>query len=159
MKRKTMVLLALLLIMSAMTSALAVPQISNTLFNDAKQALKCLSSGEYEKLVTVLPFADIAPSASEWQNFAEGNFSNLSGNAQCDYAVAYWNGSMWKLAVPVSEPSSDTVETLVLSSADGIAFSGYAFMTWAEVKGEYLFAPYVIWDKEYVSAAPVIAID
>ena len=159
MKRKTMTLLALLLILSAMTSALAVPQISGALFSSAKQAVKCLSSGEYEKLVTLLPFSGIAPSASEWQSFAEGNFTTLNGAAQCDYAVAYWNGSVWKLAVPVSEPSSDTVETLVLSSANGSTFSGYAYTTWTEVKGEYLFASYVIWDKEYISASPIITVD
>ena len=134
-----------------------VPQLSGTLFSTAKQALVYLSSGEYERLVTLLPFSGVSPSASEWQSFAD-NFSSLS-SVQTDYAVAYWTGSTWRLAVPVSEPSSDDVETLVLSSDDGASFSGYRYSSWSQVRDEYESASYVMWDDEYVDSDPVIAVD
>lgn len=159
MKRGLSFFLVMLLMLSATAAASGVPQISPELFNAAKQALVYLASGEYERLITLLPFSGVAPSAAEWQGFAEGNFTTLNGGVQTEYAVAYWNGSVWKLAVPVTNPDSDTVETLVLSSSDGSAFSGYGYATWAEVKGEYLFASYITWDKEYIAGAPVIAVD
>lgn len=160
MKKKMSLLLALLLLFSTAAFAAEVPQISENLFVAAKQALTYLSSGEYERLVTLLPFSDVSPSAAEWRGFAEGNFTSFTGEmTQTDYAVAYWSGAAWKLAVPVSEPSEDSVETLVLTSTDGVSFSGYGFTTWAEAKGEFLFAPYVIWNKEYIENAPVIAAD
>ena len=159
MKRIVSVFLALMMLLSVAAAASEVPQISAGMFMTAKQALVSLAAGEYEKLVTLLPFSDVAPSASEWQNFAEGNFTTLADGVQTDYAVAYWSGGMWWLAIPAHEPCDDTVETFVLSSADGVSFSGYRYSTWAEVKSEYLFAPYVTWDVEYIGGSPVVAID
>lgn len=161
MKRRLSVFLAALLMLSFSAAAFAaeIPQISEDLFLCAKQALVYLSSGEYERLVTLLPFSGIAPSAAEWQNFAEGNFMTLADGVQTEYSVAYWTGSAWMLAVPVVNPDSDATETLVLSSDDGITFSGYRYSTWAEVKGEYLFASYVTWNKEYLGTFPIIAAD
>jgi len=159
MKRIISIMMAMLMFLSTMAFAAEIPQISAGMFLTAKQALTCLAAAEYEKLVTLVPFSDVAPSAAEWQSFAEGNFTTLVEGVQIDYAVAYWSAGMWKLAVPVHEPSDDTVETFVLSSADGITFSGYRYSTWAEVKGEYLFAPYVTWDVEYIGGAPVVAAD
>lgn len=160
MKQKISLFLVLLLMFSAAAYASEVPQISEDLFSSAKQALTYLASGEYERLVTLLPFSDVSPSASEWRSFTEGNFTTFTSNTvQTDYAVAYWTGSAWNLAVPTTEPNGDTIETLVLTSSDGSSFTGYRFSTWAEVKGEYLFAPYVIWDKEYIENTPVIEID
>ena len=83
----------------------------------------------------VLPFSGGAPSAEEWQKFAE-SFSQLdSGTVQREVSVAYWQGSCWYLAVPVTEPKTDSVEALVLRSDDGSTFSGYKYATWGEVKG------------------------
>lgn len=159
MKRSISILLALLVILSATAFATEIPQISAGMFPIAKQTLVSLAAAEYEKLVTLLPFSDVAPSAAEWQNFAEGNFTTLSGTVQTDYAVAYWSCGVWMLAVPVAEPSTDTVEALILTSADGLSFSGYRYATWAEVKSEYLSAPYVTWDVEYLCGAPVVTAD
>ena len=147
---------ALLTVMAA--AALAeVPQISGGMFSAAKSALTCLASGEYERLVTLLPFSGEAPSASEWKRFAEGNFSGLSG-AQTEYAVAWWNGSAWKLAVPVSEPDHD-VDVLVLTSSDGAVFDGYGYATWSRVQSGYSSADYVVWDREYIGGSPTVKKD
>ena len=107
----------------------------------------------------VLPFSGGAPSAEEWQKFAE-SFSQLdSGTVQREVSVAYWQGSCWYLAVPVTEPKTDSVEALVLRSDDGSTFSGYKYATWGEVKGGYQSSDYVTWNEEYVAGTPVIIAD
>lgn len=161
MKRHIAIVLAVLMLcMTAAACAEAsVPQVSSNLFLSAKQALVYLASGEYERLVTLLPFSGVAPSASEWQGFAEGNFLTLSGEVQTEYSVAYWTGMDWKLAVPVYAPESGDVEALVLTTADGMTFSGYRYCKWSEVVLEYEMAAYVTWNKEYVSSAPMISVD
>ncbi len=149
---------AVLLIMCA--SALAeVPQFHNPLFSDGKNALVYLASGEYERLTTLLPFSNGSPEASEWQDFAQNNFTTLANGVQTDYSVAYWDGSNWNLAIPVSEPNDDSVETLVLISADGTAFDDYRYATWGDVRRGYESADYAIWNREYVSGNPVVTSD
>lgn len=133
------------------------PKLSDDLFSRAKQAVGYLSSGEYERLVTLLPFSDVAPSAAEWQSFAD-NFSNLS-HAQSEYAVAYWTGSVWKLAVPAQAPDRGDVETLVLSSEDGKTFSGYHYTRWSKVEREYSGCDRVQWNREYIDGTPTLLSD
>lgn len=159
MKRYRLMILAVLLLCMTVSAYADAPQISGNLFSSAKQALVYLASGEYERLVTLLPFSDVSPSASEWQSFAEGNFSSLNGSVQTNYAVAYWNGSCWKVAVPAGTPDHGSVETLVLTSADGNSFTGYRYSSWSNVKSEYESASYVTWNKEYVDSQPTIVID
>ena len=154
MKKMLCLLLAALMLVA---TAFAAPQLSSGLFSSAKQAVKYLSSGEYERLVTLLPFSDVAPSASEWESFA-GNYSNLSG-VQQDYAVAYWTGSVWKVAVPIQVPSSGSVEVLTLSSEDGSTFVGYSYATWSQVEAEYSGSDHVLWNQEYVGGAPTVVAD
>ena len=60
-------LLCMLLIVCMVCSAAladGVPRLSSDLFKSAKKAVGYLASGEYERLVTLLPFSDVAPSAS-----------------------------------------------------------------------------------------------
>ena len=154
---KRMICLALILLLVGATAFAAAPQLSDTLFQYAKQAVVYLSSGEYERLVTLLPFSDVAPSASEWERFA-GNFASLSG-AQYDYAVGYWTGTGWNIAVPLQAPEAGSVETLVLNSDDGSTFCGYRYATWSQVEAEYTVSEHVIWNKEYVSGAAMVVTD
>lgn len=133
-----------------------VPSLSEKLFKYAKTALACLASGEYDKVVTNLPFSDISPSADEWRSFAQGSFSALSSKPQSKYAVAYWTGRAWKIAVPVAEPASENIETLVLVSEDGSSFSGYGCTDWGKIKGEYQNSSYVFWNDEYNASTSVI---
>lgn len=151
MKKVVVILLLILVCLNAVAQA-EIPQISETLFSDAKQALSCMAKGEYEQILSLLPFSAVSPSASEWQSFAESNFSTLTGGVQSEYAVAYWTGTVWKLAVPVTEPNDGSVETLVLTTADGATFSGYRYAIWSEVFVEYQAASYVVWNKEYIPA-------
>lgn len=133
-----------------------VQQLNEKMFKYAKNTLSCLASGAYDKIVTSAPFSGLSPSADEWRSFAEGSFDGLSGSSpQKKYAVAYWTGRCWEIAVPVSEPSSDSVEALVLSSEDGRSFTGYACATWGEVCEDYHRADYVQWNEEYIGSTSV----
>lgn len=159
MKRRISAILIALMLCCAVAAQAEVPQISGDLFACAKQAVVYLSSGEYERLVTLLPFSDVAPSATEWQSFAEGNFLTLGGEVQTEYSVAYWTGSSWTLAVPVYAPDGNAIETLVLTSDDGLSFSGYRYCDWLTVQTEYEMSDYVTWNKEFLEMSPVIAVD
>ena len=149
-----MVLIGLLV---GATALAAAPQFSDSLFDSAKQAVAYLASGEYERLVNLLPFSDVAPSASEWESFA-GNYSDLN-NVQDDYAVAWWTGNVWILAVPVQVPDSGSVEVLALSSDDGDSFNGYRYATWSQIEKAYSSSDRVKWDREYVGENATVVAD
>jgi len=149
-----LIMIAILLIPAAFADS--APKLDNDLFAYTKKALACLASGEYERLVSNLPFSDVSPSASEWQSFAE-NFSDLSA-PQSEYSVAYWNGLCWNIAVPVHEPSEANVEVMVLTSFDGLSFSGYRYDVWESIQAEYSTSEHVSWNKEYSGSAPMVFI-
>ena len=156
MKKLISCMLVLLILLG--TAAYAqIPALSENLFKYAKNALKCLASGDYQKVVTSLPFSDVSPSAKEWSSFAEGSFSGLTGSKpQTDYAVAYWTGKTWKVAVPLNAPVSAEIETFVLVSEDGSSFSGYGCSSWGSVQKEYQKSDYVSWNKEYNNSTSVV---
>ena len=162
MKRFLYCTLIAALMLAAAAPALAdVPALSGYMIDYAKAAITCLAIGDYDRVVTGLPFSGLSPSADEWRSFAQGAFSGLSGSSpQTKDAVAYWTGRLWRVAVPVSEPNSDSVETLVLSSEDGSTFTGYACASWGSVRGEYQSADYVSWNEEYsASTSAVVEFD
>lgn len=138
-------LCALALLISA---AFAAPAFDRKLIASAKTALTALLAGDTGRVATLLPFADDAPDADEWKSFARGSFSK-KGTPQTKYAVAYYSGGRWKIAVPLSEPASADVEVFVLSSVDGETVSGYASADWGEVYGECRRADHVVWQDEY----------
>lgn len=160
MKKMLCCAIIAILLLTVCASA-EVPSLSESLFKYAKGTLSCLASGAYDKIVTSVPFSGVSPSADEWQNFAQGSFSGLTGSSpQTKYAVAYWTGSIWKVAVPVSEPSSGGVETLMLLSEDGQTITGYACTSWSQVQGEYASSSYVKWNSEYnPSTSAVVEMD
>ena len=156
MKKLLNALLALALLVPSALATGAV-QFSEDLFDTGKQALSYLSSGEYARLVTLLPFSGVAPSATEWERFA-ANFTDLK-DVQTDYSVAWWTETGWKLAVPAQDPDKDTVEVLVLTSEDGVRFDGYRYALWSQVKQEYEVSDHVVWNQEYVSGKPLVFAD
>ena len=155
MKRVIACLIALSMLLAL--SASAASSLSGDMFYYAKGTLTCLAAGDYNKVVTAVPFSGMSPSAQEWQNFAEYAFSSLIGSRpQTKYAVGYWTGSIWKIAVPLRTPDSDGVETLVLTSEDGRTCSGYGSAHWGSVRSEYQNAAHVTWNEEYISSGSVI---
>ena len=155
MKKIILFMLAAVMLMTAACAEVSQP--SEKLFAYAKAALRCLAIGDYDQLVTSLPFSELSPSADEWQNFARGSFTTLIGAApQQQYAVAYWQDSFWKVAVPVIEPSGDWVEALILVSEDGKSFSGYGCALWGQIRSEYQAADYVRWNEEYFGGTSAV---
>ena len=154
MKKLTLIVLALWL---AVSSALAAPQLSDSLFSVAKQAAECLMTGDFDRLAGAMPFSGGAPSADEWASFA-GNYHG-PGHAQQKYAVGYWTGGSWRIAVPIETPDDPDVETLLLTSDDGVTFSGYRYADWGHVEREYADSDHVVWNSEYVPAAPQVFAD
>ena len=150
-------LITALLIAAAAPAYAAVPTLGPKMISYAKAALKCLAAGDYERVVTGLPFSGLSPSAEEWRSFAQGAFTGLSGSSpQTKYAVAFWTGRAWRVCVPVSEPNSGGVDTLVLSSEDGSTFTGYGCTSWDAVRAAYQSADYVAWDAEYSASTSAI---
>jgi len=158
-KRLSFALILILLISFVPQGYAGTPQLSDTLFGSAKEALRCLASGEYERLVAILPFSGYSPSADEWRSFAQGNFSTLNQGVQTEYAVAYWNGGHWKLAIPLETPSRGDVEVFLLQSQDGQTFCGYQYGRWANVYAEVQAAEHVTWNREYTDTSLVISFD
>lgn len=149
MKKFCCWILIALMLLSAAACAQA-PVLSENMFKYTKAALAALAAGAYEKVVANLPFSGVSPSAKEWRSLAEAGFSALTGsNPQSEYAVAWWNGRMWKIAVPVAAPAKDDVESLVLFSADGETFTGYSCEIWGSVMRDVQEADYVSWNEEY----------
>ena len=133
MKRKLCMALAVLLLLSALTG-LAAPELSKKLLKTAESAAAYLASGEYERLVTLLPYSGVAPGAAEWERFAR-NYDRLVPVVPTQ-AVAYWMGECWIIAVPMADDIDEDTEALILLTEDGSAITGYRYATWAQVKKE-----------------------
>lgn len=154
MKKLLSLLLVLLL---TVLPALAAPQLSDSLFTAAKQAAAWLLAGDFDALSSRMPFSGAAPDAGEWASFA-ANY-HTAGPAQQQYAVGYWLNGSWRVAVPLQAPDTAQVEVLLLTSEDGYAFSGYRYANWGQVAQECAAGEHVVWNAEYVPAAPWVVAD
>lgn len=120
-------------------------------FKYAKNTLKCLASGDYDKIVALLPVSGISPDRQEWKKLAKGSFTSLSESSlQTRYAVAYTIGDRWRIAVPVTTPSHADVEVFFLDTEDCESFCGYGHSDWARTVSEYRSAKHVVWNEEYL---------
>lgn len=133
MKRKLCIALAALTLMLTLTGW-AAPELSPKLLKTAQSAAGYLASGEYERLVTLLPFSGIAPGAAEWERFAR-NYDTLAW-VEPKGAVACWKGESWIIAVPMAREIDEDTEALMLLSEDGKTFTGYRYATWGQVEKE-----------------------
>lgn len=133
MKKKLCFMLAALTLLMSL-SAFAAPELSDSLLKTARSAAGYLGSGEYERLVTLLPFSGIAPGAAEWERFAR-NYDALS-KVEPTGAVAFWKGEGWIIAVPMANDIDEDTEALILLSEDGKTFVGYRYATWEQVEKE-----------------------
>ena len=133
MKRKLCMALAVLLLLCALTG-LAAPELSKKLLKTAESAAAYLASGEYERLVTLLPYSGVAPGAAEWERFAR-NYDRLVPVVPTQ-AIAYWMGECWVIAVPMADDIDEDTEALILLTEDGSAITGYRYATWAQVRKE-----------------------
>lgn len=136
-------------------TALAEPgRIDDSLFDTAKQALRCMDTGDFQRASALLGCAD----EDELRQLAEGEFSTLGdGSAQTRISVAFVSGGAWYLAVPTREPSSSDVDALLLDCGSGNGFSGASRASWGSVEKKLDKSDWVIWNEEY--AEDVVVID
>lgn len=130
-----------------------VTTLNGQLFQDAKDALVMFENGDYSSAAELLGFAD----AAELEKFITGNYETFGNGVQTAVSVAWYNGSSWQLAVPLYEPATPDVETLVLTtiSTDASAFYGYMYAPWSEVEAALTECDYVIWNEEYTGSDSV----
>ena len=151
MKKTLLAILALILV--GTTALAGAPKLSSGLIESAKQALVALSSCDYELLSERLPFSD----ASQWEHLAE-DYASLD-DVQTDYAVAFWTGNIWVIAVPVQPPSDESVEVLAFSSEDGVSLNACRHATWRQIEEAYSKSNRVVWDQEYVGGSAMVVAD
>ena len=154
---KRMICAVMVLLLMGAAALAGAPKLSSSLFDRAKEALASLAAGDYEALSDNLPFSENAPDSSEWKRLAE-KYADLSF-VQSDYAVAFWTGSIWVVAVPVQAPSDGSVEALAFSSEDGVQFNACRYATWSQVEKACGESSRVIWDQEYVGGSATVVAD
>ena len=143
-------------LLATATALAAAPRLSANLFAWAKQAVYSLSEGDYDALAA-LPFSKDAPDTQLWQSLAQ-RFADLT-DVQTDYAVGFWTGSIWVIAVPIQPPDNGSVEVLAFSSADGTTFNGCRYAIWSQIEGAYCDSTQVIWDQEYIGNSATVLAD
>ena len=154
MRKLLCAVMAFLLVGSAALAG--TPKLSADLFSCAKQALYCLSVEDYDALAA-MPFSKDAPDAQLWQSLAL-KYADLS-SVQTEYAVGFWTGKIWVIAVPVQPPDDGSVEVLAFSSADGVSFDGCRYAIWSQIEGAYCDSTQVIWDQEYIGSNATVLAD
>ncbi len=123
--KKILALMLIVWLAAGSVSAFAeetVPVFDDILFENGKDALWLIASGDYELALSLLNFAEGVPSAEDFELFITANFPSIAdGMVQYEVAVAYYDpqSALWTLAIPVEEPENEEVETFVLFSQDG----------------------------------------
>lgn len=143
--RNRLIRLLTAVLLFSLCTARAVPGFDTDLFLSASEALYDLSVGDYDGVVTCLPFSDLPPDIDEWRSFSRESLRTLKDSrVQTDFQVAYWYASHWRVAVPLHSPAEDDTEVFVLISEDGEVFSGYACARWGDIQKDIGFSDHVI---------------
>lgn len=137
--------------------ALAVPVMaepSESAYRQAKEAVGLISYGEYEMALNRLGMQDQMQAAA-LKRYIDQNCGEIHrGSVQTDVSVAWFDGSVWLLAVPFEAPEDDAVGALVFTLS-GNAFSGIDFMRWGDVETSYDAADEVYWNLPYTPSFTV----
>ena len=156
MKKIISIFAAILLVMSCWAYAEnGVIALDDSLFATAKDALILFENGDYDGAAGLLAFG----TPEEFEKFVCGNFKTLGESpVQTIVSVAWWNGGAWQVAVPLHEPVSGDIETLVLvtDNIDCTTFCGYRYADWKYVETELTRSDYVLWNEEYVAVESMI---
>ncbi len=133
--------------------------LNEALFQDAKDALTLVSYGEYQKALDKLNFTQ-PPAESDFEDFVCFELDSvLTQTVQTDVAVCYHKGKKLYLAIPVEEPVSRDVETMVLSSTDGEQFDGYKALSWGDVMKSVKADDAAVWNEPYDPGTLVVVPD
>ena len=156
MKKFIAIMVSLLLTISCWAYAESgVIALDDSLFRAAKDTLLLFEKNDFEGAASLLAFG----TADEFEKFVSGNYKTFGAEpVQTVVSVAWLNGGAWQIAVPLHEPVSGDIETLVLvtDNIDCTAFCGYRYADWEYVETEISCSDYVIWNEEYVAAESMI---
>ena len=159
MKRKTAWVLAVCIALGLLyaAGAGASPELNEKLFSKAKQAVSLMSYGEYDEAIQKL---NLDVNADELERFVCEELSDVfSATIQQEVGVAYWDGSLWTIAIPIKEPTDGTVQTFYITSEDGQSPSGYGAKSWSDVEDALLECEEIVWKNEYNPGVPVLVPD
>ncbi len=128
-----------------------------------KEALWLLAQGDMEPALEKLAFVFEVESGLTEETFQEfaASLTMLSAEAvQVDTALCWIDElGVWHLGIPLAEPISWDVEVLVLDSRDLSIYCGYSLSNWGALEETALFAPYALWNMEYLPDAPLLWAD
>lgn len=160
MQRKWLTGLLIALLLVAPLHAMAAPELSEKLFTRAKDTVSLIAYGEYQKAIEKMNLSENEPSVEDFESFVNSELSAIfSGVAQKDVAVAYTSGKRWIIAVPVVEPTDDSVRAFLLSSPDGKTVNNFRSMKWGEVMEGVNSSDDVIWNVAYDQGVPYVIAD
>lgn len=135
-------------------SALAA-QPDDSFYDVGREALLKMASGDVDGAVARIGFS-FDPNDS---TYSEDGFRRIVSDKYAPYfdeepvlqttAVAFYMDNLWYLALPVSEPDGDRMETFVLISPDQATFTGYAALNWSTVQSMSDMADECYWNVEY----------
>lgn len=127
-------------------------RIDDLLFNNAKQTLYCMDTGDYKTASALLGCMDMAEIQA-----LKAQFATLGGGtAQTRISVAFYCNQQWNLAVPTAEPSSAEIEALLLNCGSGMEFASAQHAVWGDVQTMLDGSEAVIWNEEYAPDVFVI---
>ena len=155
----------------AMVSALLISgtamaaQPGDDFYNVGRNALLLLENGDTDGAIALIDFQfdDSDPTYTE-AGFREIVQKKYAPDfdprpALQPTAVCFLMDGLWYLALPVSEPTSDKMETFVLISADQSTFCGYAALTWGSVLEMSDLAQEAYWNVEYKASGSQLIAD
>ena len=151
-RRLMTAIVSVCLMLALMAPAIAEP--SESAYRQAKEAVSLISYGEYEMALNRLGMQD-QMQASTLKRYIDRNCREIHrGSVQTDVSVAWFDGSMWQLAVPFEAPEDEAVGALVFTLSED-SFSGIDFMRWGDVEASYGVADEVYWNLPYTPSYTV----
>lgn len=153
-RRVRISLCLLLAILLTAGSALAA-QPEDGFYDTGREALYQMATGDLDGAVARIGFqfdeSDSTYSEEGFRRIAQEEYAPDFDDQPTlqETAVAFYMDGMWYLALPVSEPSRDDMETFVLISPDQATFTGYAALSWSTVLEMSDLAQECYWNVEY----------
>ena len=156
--------LVLAMLVASACGALAA-QPSDDFYNVGRNALLMLENGDTDGAIALIGF-QFDPNDS---TYSEAGFRAIVKDKYAPSydahpaleptAVCFYMDNYWYLALPVTEPVNDSVQTFVLISSDQSTFCGYAALRWGSVLEMSDMAQEAYWNVEYKASGSELIAD
>lgn len=157
MKKISLMVIALVLIMAAFAAACAEKPFVPTeeMFTGAKESVSLISYGEYGMAIKRLKL-EKRTDEETLKKFIDKECKEIyMGSVQTEVSVAWPEEGVWKIAVPFEAPEDEAVGALVFVIVDE-AFTEIQFLRWGEVVELYEEAEEIIWNVEYIPSYVIV---